>query len=250
MGTDHGVLHEISWEGNQTNPKCDEDYMDWEMVAAASADATQSEDYDEIEKNGSNVWRFDAHFSNTPKHLLDGCDYSDNAEYWAFPDNFRYNINNGSEDTGEVYLTDPAPQDGDEDSSNEELEFALDIIAGAGTYAAIGAAVGKYIISSDGSDSCDVKQENNGAKYIFDITLDGNYDDIPREKDDEAKATQVSLRVNNELEEGDYGTLEFLPEYTFGYYEKATDYCDCNNIRTWYKTTVSDSTAFPTYKSI
>jgi hypothetical protein len=249
MGTDHGVLHEVSWAGEMTDDYCEELYMDWDMVAAASADATQSEGYDEIDENGSNIWRFDAHFSDRPKHMLDGCNYSDDSNYWAFADNFRYNINNGDEDKGEVYLTDPAPQDGDEDSSNEEMEFVLDIIAGTGTYAAIGAAVGKYLISG-GSDSCDVKQKNNGAKYIFDIDLDGDYDDLPREEDEEAKATQVSLRVNNELNEGDYGTLEFLPEYTFGYRIKDTEFCSCNEFDIKYKTIVSDDTAFPTYESV
>ncbi|MFB6177764.1 MAG: hypothetical protein ABEI99_11605, partial [Halobaculum sp.] len=89
----------------------------------------------------SKVWKFFGHFEELPKNLVkDNCPAEDNT---AFPDSFEYTVQPGDgEDVSDLYLNKPQPREDTTDSTNPELNLALDVIAGiTGTYTSIGAAV-------------------------------------------------------------------------------------------------------------
>lgn len=248
MADDYGILEEVDdWSGSMETDCYRGDEISWSAVTAASAHDTPSEDYDEIDENGSNVWRFDIHFQDRPKHLLGPCN-GDKPNNWAWPVSFQFEISIAdSEDPNELYFDKPQPED--DTSSTDEIGTTLDIIDSFGSvYTSLGTAVGDYILSN--VNTPDVTYEKNGSKYIFDIPVDGNYYDLPREESDEAKAAQVSLRVQNEYPPGDWHAIKYLPEYTFSYKEVDPWDCDCSKTPRTLKTTVPDYKGWCYFESV
>jgi len=249
-GKDHGTLDEISWEGSLheeiEGSYCEDPYMYWRVNAGVNASDTRSECYDEIQESESNKWRFNLHFSDPPGNMVDGCDYEDPA-YDAWPENFRYRVERGENESSELWFNKPEPDNHDGQDSNDEIDLLLDIVGSVGTYASIGAAVGKYLLKSQ--DGTDVQKDE--GKFVWDVALDGDNGEVPREEDGKAKTTQAKIRVQNEYSDGKYGNVEFFPEYTFGYVKKdGNNACRCNGYGGYYKTTVADETAFAAYRSV
>lgn len=250
MAEDHGVLDELEWARSESTDCYDGSIMGWKAASAVCAFDTASENYDQIDSNGSNVWRFDVHFPERPKALLGPCSANDNSANWAYPVNFRFDIEIGdNESKYELYLTDPAPEDGENDSENDEKGLALNIIGGYGNvYTSLGAAIGDYII--DSSSGTYVDQISNGEGMLFDIDVSGDYYDLPREEDSEAKAAQVSVRVNNEYPPGDNHEIIYVPEYTFSYAYLDETTCSCSDFYRTQKTTTPFSTGYGVFESV
>jgi len=245
---EHGELYGKDWSGSVTRDCWGGQEMTWEAMASVCASNEKEANYDEIESEGSNRWRFDMHFTDRPEEMLHPCDNAKQKEYWAEPYSFEYRIEVTDNHHDQVYVSGPDPAD--ESSSSNEIGFLLDIIAASGNYyAAVGAAAGDYIIS--GSSSTNVTPIDGDRGYVFDISLDGDsYDDLPHEENDEIGATQVSLRVNNNKDKYGRGDLKFLPKYTFEYEQGGKDYeCTCVPHRRW-KTTVPDTHLYPSFESV
>jgi len=249
-GKDHGTLDELSWEGSLheeiEGSYCEDPYMDWTVNAGVNASDTRSECYDEIQTGEANRWRFNLHFSDPPGNMVDGCDYEDPA-YDAWPENFRYRVERSDEDSSELRITEEEPDNADSQSSNEEIYLLLDIVGSFGKYASIGAAIGKYWIRSQDGTNVDT----DPGKIVWDVALDGDNGEVPREEDGEAKTVQTSALIENDYPPDEYGLVEFFPEYTFGYHKKDGHHsCRCNSYGGYYKTTVANETAFAGYRSV
>jgi hypothetical protein len=243
MAEQHGVLGEVTINNTLYADCADTSAMDWTFTGGISARDTSDENYDEIERNGSKIWKFYGHFEDRPKNLVrDPC--SDDYQR-ASPASFEYVVEvPDTEDNNKLYLTNPEPDDGDGESSNEELGLLFDIIGGVGgTYTAIGSVLVDYAM--DGSAG--VTDER--GKYTFDVPVDSS-SDLPREENGDANVAEVSLRVENEYDAGIEGTINFLPSYTFRYPKTYQQTCSCLDTITEFKTTMPDFVADGDYTSI
>lgn len=242
---DCGTLDEWDWSGS--GGQCTG--ISWSMAAAITANGTSSEEWDQIDENGTNIWKFSAHFTDRPvDDLSDSCDIHPGD---AKPYSFEYRVEiGGEEDPAEVFFQSWEPQDGDGDSTNDELGLALNILGSAtgtaGPYVSIGSALIQY--SMDGSGTT-VSSENLDSKLNFDVPVTGDHDDLPHETSDEIKAAEVSVRVKNEYSSGSH-TINFRPSYTFGYRTAAGEECYCHSdyVYTHYKTTAPDYDLYGFYE--
>jgi hypothetical protein len=220
------------------------------MASAVNPGHTSSEAYDEIEESESDVWTFDMHFTDRPEANLGPCSDDDNREYWAYPEMFKFDVQIGdNESADELYLSDPDPNSGESNSNTDEDDKILDILSDSygNIYTDLGVAVGDYIISND---NVIADQHENGGRYTIEVDTHGDYGDLPREENDEARAAQVSLRVNNDYPVGTNHTVKFLPEYTFTYAKLDPITCDC---MAWFytdKTTVPIDPGYAVFESI
>ncbi|ELY30489.1 hypothetical protein C500_08207 [Natrialba magadii ATCC 43099] len=219
---DAGNIHEIRTVSDDLEGNCEESNMEYWM--GVSADDATAYDYDEIGFSQSNRWRFWVFFSERPDDVFpDSCDPAN----FIHPSNYSLHVEPHDENHyNDLYFSHPEPDDGDGESGNDEVGLALDIIGAAGgRLTEIGASIADYVMAGSGS-STEVNYEQGGAIYNFDVDLDGEYDDLPRELSNEAQTTQFSLRVHNELHPDDSPYLvSFHPQYTFHYADSNS--CDC-----------------------
>jgi hypothetical protein len=252
MAENSGTVADFSY--NRTYyPECYDDTMEIEAATAINAEGSSSEDWNQIDQNGSNIWRFNFHFADRPKEYLAHCYQGNYTEYWASPDSFKLTVEiGGAEDENQITFQGPSPNESvNDDSGNPEQNFALDILGGVGgIYTSLGAAVGKYYLASGGSP-ISLQKENYNTKFTWDIALSGNYYDLPHEQSGEAKSVQVGMKIFNEYSSGSH-TIKYTPEYTFNYYKLAESpygYCGCqagDNIYVAHQTT---SPYYPVYAS-
>lgn len=241
---DCGALNE--WDWSRSGGDCEG--ISWSMAAAITANGTSSEDWDQIDENGTNIWKFSSHFMDRA-----GDDLSDSCGVYpsdgAIPYGFEYRIEIGSdEDPGELFFQSWEPEDGDGDSTNDELGLTLDILGtAAGTVAGPYASIGKALIqySMDGSGTT-VTSENLDSKLNFDVPVTGDHEDLPHESSGEIKAAEVSVRVKNEYSSGSH-MIKFRPSYTFGYRTAANCVCHSDYVYTRYKTTAPDTDLYGFY---
>jgi len=251
MGRDSGVLDESLWEESMS--ACDGAITsDWEMVAAVTANDTSDHNWDEIQEGEQNIWEFVTHFEERPENLI-------HNDCWRSqynkpePHNFRCTIEIAdSENYNELFFHSPQPaDDADDESGNDILGRSLDIIQGTGNaYISAGAALIDYAMS-DSSNSTSVDNNDNKSKFIFDIDLDGGYDDLPQVVDGEPESVGVSLRVRNDYS-SDYHGIKYIPEHTFTYPSQRNDRspCGCETPTYYYKTTVPNCLPFATYEAV
>jgi hypothetical protein len=249
MSQDSGVLSERQWQDSY-DPNCDYDYqIDVDAICAVTAHGTSSEDWDQIAQDGSNIWRFDFHFADRPKEMIGHCTESEYESWWAEPWNFELKAEiQGDEDSGQLYFESEAPQNGDDDSSNDEYEKALDILGGVGgTYTKVGAAIGKYLLRDSGSA---FHSHDNESVFHWDLSLSGEYSDLPHDDgDDEINAVQTSMRVRNEYKDGTHG-IKYTPSYTFSYIEWDAEQCACSRTYRTYATTAPHVSGYADYEAV
>lgn len=196
--------------------KCDNEVsMSWEMAAGVAVEGSDMDDATSIEENGSEIWRFFMHFEDRPGDFYpDHCPEPGTGYFRARPHNFSFHIAGRDSDT---YFSGEDPSDDDGPSDNEQLGLALDIIDSVGNVYVSGAtAIVDYLMAGGGSHT-EVDWEPGGMEYTFDIDVDGDYDDLPREKFNPNVAA-VYLRTHNEHESGIH-YVDYVPEYTFEYAE-------------------------------
>lgn len=244
MADNYGVLSDNSWSDSMTENCGAGATSYWEMAAACSAPGSSKSEFATMQPNDGEWWRWDMHFTNLPDNLIyNGC-YND-GNYRPEPYNFRWEIGIGSGETvNEVWLAFPEPDNGDSDSTNSEKDFPIDLVGAVSSnvYVNLATAVGKYLISGS---STRVKDYNN-EEWTFDIDVEGDYTDLPQEKNDEAHACQVKLQVYNDSDSGDH-YVTYLPEYTFRYPSMDPLDCDCGGFYWYTKTSVADTTSLARY---
>ncbi|MFC5368402.1 hypothetical protein [Salinirubrum litoreum] len=248
MSKDHGDLDAYDWSDSMSGVCSGASDSDWTAAYGVNASGSTSEEWNQIDQNGSNIWRFFFHFRERPENLvIDVC--QENDTYQPEPHNFRFVVELAdAEDDSQIYLKFPEPQDGEDDSENTELGLAMDILSNVGgLYTDIGFAVGDYLISGDGSNTY-VNQENNASKLTWDVDVTGEYDDLPLETD-EARGAQVSCAVKNEYADGTH-SIKYQPEYTFLYRETGQTYCSCSINYERYKTVAPGVIGFASYEAI
>lgn len=79
------------------------------------------------------------------------------------------------------------------------------------------------------------------------MDLTGDSDDLPQEKNGEAKAVQLSTRVHNNYDSGDH-YVKFIPEYTMRIPRIDQVNCRCEPY-TLYKTTAPGVIGFAGYEA-
>jgi len=91
MSKDGGILDEVTWDRTMDSKCYETKSSDWRMVSATHARGTTSEEWNEIDQNGSNIWRFQMYFPNRPESVYNiDCWRRLGAHDWRpYPANFQ-----------------------------------------------------------------------------------------------------------------------------------------------------------------
>lgn len=256
MSKDGGILDEVTWDRTMDSKCYDTKSSDWRMVSATHARGTTSEEWNEIDQNGSNIWRFQMYFPNRPESVYNiPCwERYGEPDWRPYPANFQYSVEIGyNEDPSQLYFRDNMPEDGDGDSDNAELDLVLDILGGVGGfYTGVGTAVVKYLIDNGWfSSGVNFSSSSSSDRYEWDIPLRGGYDDLPHEES-KARSAEVKCRVRNEYASGTHD-VSVTQSYTFNYRSTedpygVCDYSDCSF--TYTKKTATTKIHEPSFEAI
>lgn len=219
---------EREWSDSMVGDWCDSESSSWELAAGVGAGEGEYTDPDEITYNGSKRVQGSMYFTDRPDTMLDpNCSYYD--IYDAEPENFEIVLEPGSlNDVDNLYFDGAHPEDGaGENHSSNPIGTVLDIVAAATKpQFAVPAVLINYLLQ-DGGNSVSVSEIGDDGKLEFDIDVDGDYDDLPREVGNELEVAGVSGRLHmGYLPEDSPRTTLMMPNYSFKNWQHPPEGCN------------------------